>query len=156
MPRPQFESVTVSAPRESLTVVNQSIVTSVASNGSESVTIYAPANKVATLLALTLKAPAVTGATTGGHVLRLVYSNPTLEILRGEAPYNASLAYERCNWDAAATSAKPADVSAQALAVKGLQFDDSVGLTIAYNNFTDQPQNGTRNIFMTVIEREVG
>lgn len=129
----------------SVEALNQDQTTSVAASASETVTISAPAGKVATIVGLYLQANAPASATTGTHQFT-VRIGSTVTFLEGVSAFGTRLLYQTSEWRDADSAKRPADATAAGLSILGRQFDADTSLTIVYTNNTDVPQANNRII----------
>jgi hypothetical protein len=159
MGRPQFESVTVQAPKVRLKIIKQELTTSLGAGQAESLYFYSSPNTYSQLISATILFPAPVGATIGDHSLLFIYDLPgsgqNIDIMKGVSAHNLTLDFLYSHFNSASKIAIPANPIEQITVLQSIKFDSETPLVLHYRNSTDVPAAGTRVYGLTVLEHEI-
>jgi len=122
---------------------------------AENTTITAPSGFIFEVLSAKLLVGAISGA--GGNLQRISVRSGGGEITYTEAESKptSQLLYNAGYWPEADVSSEPAAPGDQTAAVRGIRIDDTVGITLRYNNRTDTAQTGRREYELLVRKIQV-
>lgn len=154
MGREQFEKIVAQAPRlvRRQTVVSNT--TSLASGGSETLSVYAPANAIGEIELLFFNAKPVTnGDGTGDHAAAFTFTSTSGQYWQIVGSDDANIRFDRMH--AANGTIEPADEAAAAAGMRGARFDDSEGVSILYENNAVGSTTAERKLILNWTEREV-
>lgn len=119
--------------------------TSVAgSGGSETVEVYAPAGSIYRLKALRLRAASIGAATTGTHLFKVIMSNPSVDLIRGESNYNSRVQHNFGHWFEADVGTEPGTDEAVVSILREQVITENDPLRMFYLNQTDAAQGSDR------------
>lgn len=125
-------------------------------NGSQTIEIVPPSNKLWKVLYFGFRALKIDSATTGTHqfIVRYGKNESFFNLLRGETAYNKELNYE--GWAFTTTDTQiPATADLQKRAFDNLYISEDVPLYVVYQNRTDANTNGIRRLHLLVLEEGV-
>jgi hypothetical protein len=135
MGRKQHERVTVIGSYPSRSVALAEFISSSQQNIGVKVEyeIFAPAGTVAQTELVRLKWGAYASAAYGNKTMALISNNRKIGVLYGVAVVDQNMEYTYGEW-LATSSRKPADLTAQYHAQKGVSFSDSDPLVVQFDN----------------------
>jgi hypothetical protein len=154
MPRPQFEMIVASAPREKIVYKDLSSSGSVAVNGKEVIDVYSPVGTISELKLFHANIEAFP-ATLGTHEMSLEKTSGFGGFLFGESSQSKAIVYQYNDWWA--VDLRKAPTTNPNFSVSQLTFDANIGLRIRYVNRTDVVTNTAIRYFaIQFIEKTIG
>jgi hypothetical protein len=149
MGRKQHERVTVIGSYPSRSVALAEFISSSQQNIGVKVEyeIFAPAGTVAQTELVRLKWGAFATAAYGNKTMALISNNRKIGVLYGVAVVDQNMEYTYGEW-LATSSRKPADLTAQYHAQKGVSFSDSDPLVVQFDNTSTANSVSSREYFV--------
>jgi hypothetical protein len=149
MGRKQHERVTVIGSYPSRSVALAEFISSSQQNIGVKVEyeIFAPAGTVAQTELVRLKWGAYATAAYGNKTMALISNNRKIGVLYGVAVVDQNMEYTYGEW-LATSSRKPADLTAQYHAQKGVSFSDSDPLVVQFDNTSTANSVSSREYFV--------
>jgi hypothetical protein len=149
MGRKQHERVTVIGSYPSRDVALAEFISSAQQNIGVKVEyeVYAPAGTVAQTELVRLKWGAYATAAYGNKTMALISNNRKIGVLYGVAVVDQNMEYTYGEW-LATSSRKPADLTAQYHAQKGVSFSDTDPLVVQFDNTSTANSVSSREYFV--------
>lgn len=137
-----------------LTPINANSTTTINASSSEVVTIQATPGYIAKFVTLFINIPAVSGATSGTHLIRLKLDTYN-QVLQVTAAYNQPIIVQRFELTSTATDRKPATDDLLGGNFAKLRFTNEIPIILDYVNNTDAAQSSTRVILFYIEEEAI-
>jgi hypothetical protein len=149
MGRKQHERVTVIGSYPSRSVALSEFMSSAQQNigVKQEYEIYAPPGTVAQTELVRLKWGAFASAAYGNKTMALISNNRKIGVLYGVAVVDQNMEYTYGEW-LATSSRKPADLTAQYHAQKGVSFSDTDPLVVQFDNTSTANSVSSREYFV--------
>jgi hypothetical protein len=156
MGRPQFETVVASAPRKKVSFQNLSSSTAIAVDQTVSVSVFAPAGKVATIKGIEVSWGITSGSLSGTKRFFVVNGGGTIGVIQiSGANRDASIGYSYGALFGAGGTLSPADPVAQTLQVQNVVIDEANAVIFGFTNSTDIIQTSNRLLYLWMEEEEL-